>query len=117
MLMIVLLVTGGCTSPLAESTVEEVIVKHFEKRTYKVIELTIGDISPVPMGEKQYMGTAGYRVSVPLLTLEFTGDIGEPWNYKKGQHQTFRNARMKIKESTGQYRQWLITDIEGVPLP
>ena len=116
-LMIALLVTGGCTTSLSESTAEELITRHFEKRQYKVTELTIGDINPVPMGEKQYMGTAGYRVSVPLLTLEFTRDIGDPWNYTKGQRKTFRNARVKIKERSGHNREWIIADIEGVPLP
>ena len=117
MLVISLLLTGACTSTFPESIAEEVIIKHFEKRHYKVIELSIGDISPVPMGEKQYMGTEGHIVSVTALTLEFTRDLGEPWNYKKGQHQTFHNARVRIKERTGQRREWIIADIEGIPLP
>ena len=113
----ILLVLSGCSIPPAKSTVEELIIKHFEKRQYKVTDVMIGDISPIAMGEKQYMGTEGYDVKVPLLTLEFTRDIGEPWNYKKGRHMTYHNGSVRIKRSAERSNEWIIINISGIPLP
>ncbi len=112
----ILLFIIGCSVPPPRSAVEETIVKYLEEKGYKVSEIIIGNIRPTPPGEKQYMGTEGYTVHVSSLTLEFTRDIGEPWNYKRGWHITFDNASVRIKKSTAQKDKWVITDISGIPL-
>jgi len=95
---------------------ERVIISHFESGPYKVQDLVIGDVSPIPAGEKQYMGTKGYVVNIPAITLEFLRDIGEPWNYKKGQYMTFHDGTIRIKKSAGKGDEWLIVDIAGIPV-
>jgi len=112
------LIAGGCSVPPPRSTIERVIVSHFESGPYKVLEIVIGDISPIPAGEKQYMGTEGYVVSIPAITLEFTRDFGEPWNYKKGQYITYQDGAVRIKKTktAGKTEEWLIVDVSGIPM-
>jgi hypothetical protein len=107
---------GGCSVPPPKSTIEKVIISHFESGPYKVMEMVIGDISPIPAGEKQYMGTEGYVVNIPAITLEFQRDIGEPWNYKKGHYMTYHDGTVRIKKSAGKGVEWLIVDIAGIPV-
>jgi hypothetical protein len=38
----------GCTAELSKREAEEVIIKYYEAKGYKVIELRIGDIDPIP---------------------------------------------------------------------
>ncbi len=107
---------GGCSVPPPKSTIEKVIISHFESGPYKVMDIVIGNITPIPAREKQYMGTEGYVVNVPAITLEFLRDIGEPWNYKKGHYMTFNDGTVRIKKSTGKDDKWLIVDIAGIPV-
>ena len=113
---LVLALFAGCSAAPSKETVEAVIVHHFEKRHYKVTDLMIGNISPLPMGEKEYMGTEGYIVNVVSITLQFTRDTGEPRNYKKGNYLTFTNGRIHIKKSRDNKSEWIVTNIEGIPL-
>lgn len=112
----VVLFIGGCSVPPPKSTIEKVIISHFESGSYKVMEIVIGDISPIPEKEKQYMGTKGYVVNIPAITLEFLRDVGEPWNYKKGQYMTFNDGTVRIKKNTAKSEEWLIVDITGIPV-
>jgi len=110
------LIICGCSSPPPKSTIERVIISHFESGPYKVMDIVIGNISPIPAREKQYMGTEGYVVNIPSITLEFQRDIGEPWNYKKGNYITFNDGTVRIKKSAGKSGEWLIVDIAGIPV-
>lgn len=111
-----MLSVGGCSISPPTSTIERVIISHFESGPYKVLEIAIGDISPIPDQEKQYMGTEGYIVNISSITLEFQRDIGEPWNYKKGHYMTFNDGTVRIKKGTGKGEEWLIVDISGIPV-
>ncbi|RJR19628.1 MAG: hypothetical protein C4581_04615 [Nitrospiraceae bacterium] len=113
-LIALVLIIVGCSVPPPRSIIEKVIISHYESGPYKVMELVIGDIGPIPAAEKQYMGTEGYVVNVPSITLEFLRDIGEPWKYKKGHHMTFHDGTIRIKK-TGD-GEWLIVDIAGIPV-
>jgi hypothetical protein len=110
-----ILIIGGCSVPPPKSTIERVIISHFESGPYKVMEIVIGDITPIPSKEKQYMGTEGYVVNIPAITLEFQRDIGGPWNYKKGHYMTFHDGTVRIKKTAGNGEEWLIVDIAGIP--
>jgi len=116
-LMIILLLTGGCAPSPSKGEIEETIVKYFEIKQYKVAELSIGNIDPVPVSKQQYMGTPGYTVNVTTLILEIPEDTGAPWNYRKGQRVSFKNIQMTIRQSSGQNKKWLIVNISGVPVP
>ncbi|MBI5665426.1 MAG: hypothetical protein HZC49_10155 [Nitrospirae bacterium] len=115
-LIMAMLSVGGCSISPPTSTIERVIISHFESGPYKVLEIAIGDISPIPDQEKQYMGTEGYIVNISSITLEFQRDIGEPWNYKKGHYMTFNDGTVRIKKGTGKGEEWLIVDISGIPV-
>ncbi len=114
---IVFLGNAGCSVPPSESIVEGVIIKHFESKQYKVMAIEIGDIKPIPLSEKRYMGVEGYLVDIPSLTLEAGEDSGEPWMYKKGQQLKFTNASIRIKKGDGQNQEWLIASMSGIPVP
>jgi len=115
-IMAVTLLVSGCSVPPPQSAIERVIVSHFESGPYKVLELVIGNISPIPEKEKQYMGTEGYVVNISSITLEFQRDIGEPWNYKKGNYMAFNDGTIRIKKSAAKSGEWLIVDITGIPV-
>jgi len=115
--IIILFLMSGCFPVPSKSEVEEVIVKHFETKHYKVVELSISNINPLPLSEKKYMGTPAYTVNVPTLILEMTEDTGAPWNYRKGQKVSFNNVQISIQQSTGQNKKWLIKNISGVSVP
>ena len=111
--LILLLILAACSSAPSKDTAEAVIIHHFEKRHYIVRNLMIGNISTIPMGNKQYMGTEGYVIRVTSITLEFMRDTG---NYKKGNYLTFNNARVYIKKSRDKNPEWIVNNIEGIPL-
>lgn len=112
-----LMALAGCSVKPSKSIIEGEIVKYFEDSQYKVLDIRIGDIREIPLGEQQYMGTEGYEVYVPSITLEFTRDIGEPWNYKKGQHITSTGAVITIKrklDAKNEPAGWIIAEISGI---
>lgn len=73
---IVILLSAGCTPRPPESSLREGIIRHFESKKYTVLELTIGDITPIPLKDMRYMGMLGYIVDIKSLTLEVTENIG-----------------------------------------
>jgi hypothetical protein len=116
-LLVVFIGNARCSVPPPESTIEGVIMKHFESKKYKVMEIEIDEIKPIPLSEKSYMGVEGYLVNIPTLTLKAGEDSGEPWMYKKGQYLTFTNASIRIKKNDGQNLEWLIASISGISVP
>ena len=115
--MIILLLISGCVPSPSKGEIEEAIVKHFEVKKYEVVQLSIGNIDPIPASKKQYMGTPGYTVNVTNIMLEMPEDTGAPWNYRKGQKVSFNNAEIIIRQKTGQNNHWLIAHISGIPVP
>ncbi|MDH4232555.1 MAG: hypothetical protein OEW04_11085 [Nitrospirota bacterium] len=107
----------GCRPVPAGQVVKALIERHFETEKYHVAEIRVGDIKPLSLGEKTYMGTPGYLVNISSITLEIRQDIGAQAAYRKGQHVTFTNARVSIKEQPGHTGKWVITRIEGIPVP
>lgn len=91
-----------------------VIRDHFEARRYRVVDLQLGEISPVPLNRMTYMGTAGHIVEVRRITLEALKDIGE---YRKGQTLTFAHAAIIIREKVDSKGEWTVVDISGIPVP
>ena len=108
------LLTAGCTAPPTESTVRKAIIRHFEARNYRVVELDIGNVESGPLGEKTYMAPEGYLVRVRKITLETTEDAGEPWNYRKGQVFTFTDAVVRIRREKDKQEAWTVSTVSGV---
>jgi len=115
--VIVIFLLQGCKPPPSEQMVKDLIVKYFETKKYHVIEIDIGEIKSLSLGEKTYMGTPGYLVDIKSVTLEIGRDIKAPSSYRKGQYVTFTNGRVRIKEQPGQGGKWILSDISGIPVP
>ena len=110
------LLLSGCKPIPEEDVVRNLISMNFESRHFKVTELKIADIKP-SSGQKIYMSSETYIVTIPLITLEATQDIGNPVRYKKGQRLRFPNVSMGIKEDLYQKGKWIITDMRGISVP
>ncbi len=107
-----LIVLAGCTVIPSERVVKDVIARHFEAKNYRVVELDIGGIEAISLGEKTYMGTRGYTVEVKSITLEPAGDS----QGGKGQRLTFKKAGIRMREDPGQRGGWIIINITGIPV-
>jgi len=116
-LIFILLLLSGCTPAPSKGEIEELIVRHFEIKHYKVEELRIGAINPIPDNKKRYMGTPGFTVNVTSLILEIPEDTGAPWNYKKGQKVSFNDSQITVRQGTGQDKKWVIAHISGILVP
>lgn len=115
--LIVPVLIAGCSNAPSQSTIEEVITKHFEARRYIVLELRVGGISPIPQSDKQYMGTEAFDVKVPLIFLEFNKDVGGTRTFKRGQNISFTDVVIRIKKTSPKSNEWIVADISGIPLP
>ena len=91
-------------------------MKYFEDRKYRIVDIDINDIKPIPMSEQRYMGTKGYLVEIKSITLEATENIGLPVQYKKGEKLTFNNAVITIREKSDKKGEWIISNISGIAI-
>jgi hypothetical protein len=96
--------------------VKEVIIKYFEVRKYRIADMDIGEIKPIPISERRYMGTKGYLVEIKSITLETAENIGLPVQNKKGEKLTFSNATITIRETSDKKGEWIISNISGIPI-
>lgn len=108
---------SGCKAAPQESTIRDLITKHFESGHYKVVQLDIAGISQIALADKGYMGTEGYLVHINAITLEVSENKGVPVTMKKGQRITFKNCTINIKERIDRKGVWVISDISGIPVP
>ncbi len=111
MLIISVFLVSGCTLSPTEADVRNVIVKDFEERGYRVVDLQLGAINPIPMDQKVFMGTPAYTAAVKSITLEEAGTRGE------AEPLTFKNAAVQVKETPDRKGRWIISHISGIPLP
>lgn len=117
LLGITLLCLAGCSAAPNRSEIEGAVIKHFEAKHYKVVELKIGSVHPVPISAKTYMGTPGYVIDVPSLTLQSVNTKENTGNYRKEKRVTFSNAHILIQQRTGPDKGWIITNISGISVP
>ena len=105
---------SSCSVAPSEEAVSAAIRDYFEGRDYKVADLQIGGISPVPLSQKTYMGTEGHIVGIRRMTLEALQDNRE---YKKGERIVFTDASIRIREKTDKKGEWIIVNISGIRIP
>ncbi len=106
----------ACSSAPEERVVKNVVINYFELKGYTVVHLDIAEIRPMPMGEKQYMGTPGFDVVLRSITLEIKDDADEKWSLEKGKQHSFSNGIIRIKKRTGPVKDWIIVNISGIPV-
>ena len=105
---------AACSVAPSQETVSSVIRSYFEERQYRVVELQLGAISPVPLSQKTYMGTQGHIVEIRRITLEVREDNRE---YRKGEKLSFINASMRIREKIDKKGGWIVVNISGIQVP
>ena len=106
---------SGCNVSQSKNEIRSEIIKHFEARHYKVIDMDISAIESIPQGEKIYMGTEGYIVKIKSITLEATM-LNPQFRNTKGQRRVYKNGSIRIKKSTDKLQKWIITDITNIPV-
>jgi ribosomal protein L21E len=99
----------GCNVSPPENEIRNEIIKHFEDRHYKVIDIDISAIESIPQHEKLYMGKEGYIVRLKSVTLE----VQNPED-TKGRRLIYENGTVRIRKSTDQLQKWIITDISNM---
>ena len=107
---------SACSLPPSKDTVKEVIIKYFEVRKYRIADIDIAEIKPIPMSEQRYMGTKGYLVEIKSITLEAAENISLPVQNKKGKKLTFSNATITIREKSDKKGEWIISNISGIAI-
>lgn len=117
LLGILIIAFPGCMVTPSSETAAQTIRRYFADRQYRVISLEIGEIASIPLKEKTYMGLPTYTVQIKSIILEVPVDVGEPWNYQKGERLTFENAVMQMREPSRSSGKWVIAGISGVSVP
>jgi hypothetical protein len=107
---------SGCNPSPPEKIIQETITAHFEENHYRVVEMSMGEISSIAMGQKRYMGTEGYVVPIRSITLEASRDKGEPVRVRKGDRLIFKNGMIHLREKAGERGTWIVVNISGIPV-
>jgi hypothetical protein len=102
----------SCVVAPSDSDIKGSIADYFERQHYRVVDLRIGKIEDLPLSQKTYMGTPGYVVEVPTITLEALEEKG--FDIRKGTRLTFSNARIMVRQDTGDKRLWRVSIISGI---
>ncbi len=106
-----ILIMTACSVDPEETNVKDAIIKHFESRHYKVVEIELDKLEQFPLGKREYMAPKKYTVQIPLIKLEASGDRTD----KRESQSIFRNASITIR-STEKYGVWKVDNIQGIPL-
>jgi hypothetical protein len=92
----------GCNASLPEDEIRNEIIKYFEDRNYKVIDIDISAIESIPQHEKIYMGKEGYIVKLKSITLEAQNPEDT-----KGPRLIYDNGTIRIRKSTDRLQKGL----------
>lgn len=114
-LSILFCLCAGCAVVPSAAEMDAVIRTHFEARHYQVTDLRVGGVTPIPLGEKTYMGREGYGVVVESITLEAEGS--QIPGIRKGEKLTFTDASVTIRRKAGEPGGWTVSRISGIPVP
>jgi hypothetical protein len=99
----------ACSVEPGKDNIKDSIIRHFEARDYKVVDIEIDKIEPFPLGRRDYMAPKKYTVHISLITLE----AGAGSEDNRQPPSIFKNASITIS-STDEHGKWIITDIEGI---
>jgi hypothetical protein len=103
---------GGCAVAPSEDDIRAAITDYYCRQHYRVVDLKIGRIEGVALFEKTYMGTPGYTVEIPSITLEAQQDKGS--DIKKGTRLNFSDARIRMMQDRENKSLWHVSIISGI---
>jgi hypothetical protein len=110
-IVLLLFLEGSCAVAPSQNDIKGAVADFFLSRHYRVVNLHIGKIEDIPLSQKTYMGTAGYVVEVPAITLEALEEKGD---IKKGARLTFSDARIMVRQDRGDKGIWKVSIISGI---
>jgi hypothetical protein len=99
----------ACSVEPGKDNIKDSIIRHFETRDYKVVDIEIDKIEPFPLGKRDYMAPKKYTVYISLIKLK--AGAGSEDNSQPP--LIFKNASITIS-STDEHGKWIVTDIEGI---
>ena len=103
---------GSCTMGPSENDIRLAMTDFFDRQHYRVVDLRIGKIEGTPLAEKTYMGTPGYVVEIPAITLEAQQDRRP--DVRRGTRLTFSDARIRVRQDAENKNQWHVSIISGI---
>ncbi len=106
-----LFVLTGCAVTPSENDIRVAITDFYNKQDFTVVDIRIGRSQGVPLSEKTYMGTPGYVVEIPTITLEAQKDKAD---IKKGNRLTFSNAKIRMVRDAVDKSLWHVSIISGI---
>ena len=115
MIVFLFSVAVSCAVSPSEDDLRNAIENYFEGQHYGVVNIRLGKIEGVPLAEKTYMGTPGYVVEIPAITLEAKQDKGS--GIRKGDLITFSNAKIRVRQAPGNNGPWHVSIISGIAVP
>jgi len=115
MIVFLFFVAEGCAVSPSDDDLRSSIKDYFEGQHYWVVNIRLGKIEGVPLAEKTYMGTPGYVVEVPAITLEAKQDKGP--GIRKGDRLIFSNAKIRVRQDPGNKGLWHVSIISGIVVP
>jgi len=111
LVILLFFVVGSCAVAPSDDDIRKAITDYFNGPHYRVVDLRIGRSEGVPLSEKTYMGTPGYVIEIPTITLEaqqYKPDV------KKGSRLTFSNAKIRMVRDTENKSLWHVSIISGI---
>ncbi len=116
--LVTLAMTAACTPAPGPEEIRGAISGHFERRGFMVMELEIGEVAPVELARKTYMGTPGFIVNIKRITLEKSGEkSGQiPGGNAEAVRHVFTDARVRLREDPADRALWHVYIISGIDL-
>jgi hypothetical protein len=111
LVILVLFMVGSCTVAPSEDNTRKAIADYFDRQHYRVVDLRIGKSEGVPLSQTTYMGTPGYIVEIPTITLEAQQDKPD---VKKGTRLTFSDAKIRMVRDAEKKNLWHVSIISGI---
>jgi len=96
----------------SENDIRLAMTDFFDRQHYRVVDLRIGKVEDTPLAEKTYMGTPGYVVEIPAITLEAQQDRRP--DVRRGTRLTFSDARIRVRQDAENKNQWHVSIISGI---
>lgn len=118
--LLTLAMTAACTPAPGPEDIRGAISGHFERRGFMVLELEIGEVAPVELARKTYMGTPGFIVNIKRITLvKYYEKSGEKSGQKPGGNaeavrHVFTDARVRLREDPADRALWRVYIISGI---
>ncbi len=105
---------SSCTPAPGNDTIRDALTAHFESRGYRVLELVVGEVAPVELSQRTYMGTPGFIVNIKRITL--LKPVKKPGGNAEAVRHTFTGAKLRLRQDPADRGRWQVYIISGIDL-